>query len=117
MKTNMMIVAWNRPITGREKITHGMFEEFVGYLTELKSKGSITGFEPVMMAAHGGDMNGFFMIRGEGDKLHEIKRSDEWTRWMMRGNLHLDRFGMVDAFNGEAVQGFMRMWGETVAKL
>ena len=41
----------------------------------------------------GGDLNGFFLIRGESAKLDSLLSSPEWETHMMRAALHLQGSG------------------------
>ena len=64
MGSSVIVFGWNRSIPGREKVSAGHFDEFVKYLTELQQKGTIQVFDVIFLDAHGGDLNGFALIRG-----------------------------------------------------
>jgi len=68
MASNVMLFGWNRSIPGREKTSAQHFEEFVKYLGGLQQKGAIQGFDTVFLDTHGGDLNGFFLIKGDSAK-------------------------------------------------
>ena len=65
MNSSVILFGWNRSIPGREKVSAAHFDEFVKYLGGLQQKGAIQTFDIVFLDSHGGDLNGFFMIRGE----------------------------------------------------
>jgi len=72
MGTNVLLFGWNRSIAGREKVSAGHFEEFVKYLSGLQRSGAIQGFDVVFLDPHGGDLNGFFLVKGEPSRLYSL---------------------------------------------
>jgi hypothetical protein len=114
MSTNVVLFAWNRSIPGRERISAEHFQEFVKYVTGLKQSGAIASFETVFLDAHGGDMNGFFLIRAESPKLDALLASPEWVTHMLRATLHLEGVGHVRGVAGDAVMARMDLWTKTI---
>ncbi|HEY3235605.1 MAG TPA: hypothetical protein VGJ84_12885 [Polyangiaceae bacterium] len=110
MSSNAVFFGWNRSTAGREKLSNEHFADFLGFLGKLQSQGTITGFEPVFLAPHGGELNGFFLIRGEPSKLSVLLDSDEWLEHTTRALMHLDNSGYVRAYVGDAVQTVMNKW-------
>jgi hypothetical protein len=110
MTSNAIFFGWDRSIPGREKISGQHFQEFVQYLGGLQESGAIQSFDVVFLNPHGGDMNGFFLIRGEGRKLIELMQSEAWVTHMTRATLHLQGAGAVLAATGDAVTERMRLW-------
>ena len=88
MSSNVIFFGWNRSIPGREQLSAAHFGEFAQYLGGLQQSGTIESFEAVFLNAHGGDMNGFFLIRGENAKLDALVASDAWMEHMTRADLH-----------------------------
>jgi hypothetical protein len=110
MRANAIFFGWNRTIPGREKVSGEHFEEFVGYLTSLQQGGSIGSFDAVFLDPHGGDMNGFFLIRGEPAKLEALMATPEWVTHMTRAALHLQNAGAVRSVTGSAIAERMALW-------
>jgi hypothetical protein len=110
MSSNAIFFAWNRSLPGRERISAEHFNEFVSYVGGLQKAGSIQSFEVVFLNTHGGDMNGFFLIRGDSARLDQVMGSDDWNRHMMRAQLHLDGAGAVRGVTGEPVMKRMDLW-------
>ena len=110
MSTNVVMFAWNRSIPGRERISAEHFGEFMQYLGGLQAKGSIQAFDPVFLDAHGGDMNGFFLIRGDTAKLQEVLASEAWVTHVTRGTLHLESCGVVRGVTGDLLMQRMALW-------
>jgi hypothetical protein len=114
MSTNVVIFAWNRSIPGRERVSAEHFQEFVQYLGGLHENGTIQSFDTVFLDPHGGDMNGFFLIRGETKALDELISSTEWVAHMTRAALHLEGSGVVRGVTGELVMKRMNLWTENI---
>jgi hypothetical protein len=110
MSSNTIFFGWNRSLPGRERLSAEHFQAFVQYLAGLQQGGSIAGFEPVFLEPHGGDLNGFFLIRGEPAKLDALLASDGWVTHMTRATLHLDGSGVVRGLMGDLVQQRMALW-------
>ena len=115
MSSNVIFFGWNRSVPGREQISAQHFQDFLGYLGGLQQSGVIDSFEPVLLGAHGGDMNGFFLIRGENDALDALQASDEWQTHQIRGGYHLEGAGSVRGATGELVMEWMNRWSSIIA--
>jgi hypothetical protein len=114
MGSNLIFFAWNRSIPGRERMSADHFQDFVTYLTGLQKNGTIQSFETVFLDPHGGDMNGFFVLRGEAAKLDALLSSTDWTSHMIRATMHLDGSGAVRGYTGESVMERMKLWTESI---
>lgn len=110
MSPNVIFFGWNHPIPGRERLSAAHFQEFVQYLDGLRQKGTIQSFDVVFLNNHGGDMNGFFLIRGETGKLGDLVASADWITHMTRAALHLEGSGAVLGVTGDTVTERMKLW-------
>ncbi len=110
MASNTLFFAWNRPIPGREPVSAEHFQEFSKYLARLQQKGTIGSFDTVFLDPHGGDLNGFFILRGEASKFDALQGDDEWLAHVTRATLHLQGFGVVRGVTGEEVPKRMELW-------
>jgi hypothetical protein len=75
------------------------------------------GFEPVILEPHGRDLVGFFLIRGDRDKLNRIRTSDEFNRLNLRAALITENLGVVGAQLGERVATQLGVYTEQVEDL
>lgn len=116
MRSNILMFGWNRSTPGREMVSAQHFQEFVEYLGAQKRSGQIDSFDAVMLEAHGGQLNGFFLIRGAPAKLTELTASTEWTRHQTRAILHLDGSSVVRGITGEAIDEQMKEWVSAIPK-
>jgi hypothetical protein len=114
MSSNALFFGWNRSIPGREKMSAEHFGSFVQYLGGLQQRGMIKSFDTVFLNPHGGDLNGFFLIRGESSQLDAVMSSTEWVAHTTRALVHLDRSGAIRGVTGNLVQERMDLWTRTL---
>ena len=114
MSSNVVFFAWNRSVPGREQVSGAHFSEFVQYLAGLQQKGAIKSFDTVFLNPHGGDMNGFFLIRGESAQLDALLSTTEWVTHITQAALHLLGAGVVRGVTGELVNERMEIWRKSI---
>jgi hypothetical protein len=118
MSDDALFIGWDRPARGREAGAIAAFGEGVQYLAELVAKGEIESFEPFFLEPHGGDLNGFFLVRGEHPNLDRLRHEDEGFRaWITRAQLNVDGIGILGAVTGEALGQNMAVFTEAMAGL
>ena len=110
MSSNCLFFGWNRSAPGRERLSAEHFQQFVQYLSNQQQKGAIKSFDTVFLDPHGGELNGFFLLRGDSAKLDALVASDEWVTHQTRALLHLERSGVVRGVTGEMVPQRMDLW-------
>jgi hypothetical protein len=111
---NGILIGWNRVVPGHEGLAAELYQSFVGYLTKQQEMGTIIGFQRSILHAHGGDMNGFFFIQGEPEKLLKLKKDDTFYNLTVEGNTLLLGWGVIDAYVGETCDGVLQHWGEKI---
>jgi len=114
MGSNVLLFGWNRSIAGREKVSAGHFDEFVKYLSGLLRGGAIQGFDIVLLDPHGGDLNGFFLIKAEPSRLDALRSTSEWLTHITRASLHLEGAGVVGGVTGDEVMKRMAVWTSAI---
>lgn len=110
MTSNVILFGWNRPLPGRENLSAAHFGDFVNYLEGLKASGAIESYEVVFLDSHGGDLNGFFLIRAAPAKLDAMMSSTDWLTHMTRAAFHLDGSGAVRGSTGDNTLQRMTLW-------
>lgn len=95
---------------GRERMSAEHFQSFGEYLAVQQRKGAIDSFEPFFLDAHGGELNGFFLIRGDSAKLDALMATDDWVTHQTRAIVHLDKAGAVRGVAGDLVHQRMAGW-------
>jgi hypothetical protein len=117
MADSGLFIGFGFPVRGRERQAVNVFSESVEYYSRLQKEGEIESFEPILLEPHGGELGGFFLLRGDQDKLAHVRVSQEFERLMLRGELIVDNLGVVGAFLGERLMSQMSLFGQQVEDL
>ena len=64
-----LFVGWGQVVRGREQRAVEVFNESVAYWGGLQGDGKIESFEIAFLTPHGGDLNGFVLIRGSDEQM------------------------------------------------
>ena len=112
-----LFIGFGLPVRGREQQAVKVFTEALEYYARLQQQDEIESFETVFLESHGGDLNGFTLLRGDPDKLSRIRTSDEWVRLTTRADLIVDGFGVIGAILGDQVGTLMGVFNEQVEDL
>ena len=113
---NCILFGWDHPIPGREHISAEHFQDFNIYLDALQRSGTITSYDAVFLNNHGGNLNGFFLIKGEPAKLAELRGSEAWEDHMLRASYHLQSPGNVGGYTGELIPPRFAKWQSMMPK-
>ena len=111
-----LALVWTQVKTGREGQALELFGSTMKYYTQLRERGKIQSFEPVLLQAHGGDVNGFVHVRGTEQQIDTLRRSDEFRSLTLQCIYCLEGFGIVDAFTGDELNKMMAEWGQLISK-
>jgi len=117
MADSGIFVGFGVPVRGRERKAIQVFNETFEYYSKLQSDGEIESFEPVLLQPHGGELGGFFLLRGDQDKLARLQASDEFVRRTTRGQLIVENLGIVDAVLGDRLVSQMAQFAEEIEQL
>jgi len=115
MANQALFLGWNRPTVGREQQAMELWGKSLEYYGKLQADGRIESFEPVILGAHGGDLNGFFLIRGDAEKLNEIRGEDAFMDFIVEANYCLDGFGVVTGYIGEGLDDIFNRWAKLIS--
>ena len=110
-----LFIGWGEVVRGRETEATELFNEVLAYYGRLQEESTIESFEPVFLEPHGGDLNGFILIRGDAEKLAALRVSDEFTQLSLRAGLHVENFGVVGADLAERLQRQFEFYTEQIA--
>jgi hypothetical protein len=117
MADSGLFVGFGLPVRGRERQAIKVFGEAFEYYSRLQQDGQIESFEPVLLEPHGGELGGFFLLRGDQDKLARIRASEEFERLTARAQLITENLGVVSTFLGERLMSEMSVFSEQVEEL
>src|ERR1700761_7664200 len=117
MADSGLFIGFGAPIRGRERQAIKVFNETFEYYSRLQQEGAIESFEPVILEPHGGELGGFFLLRGDQDKLARLRGSQEFERRTVRADLIVENLGIVGAALGDRLMSQMAVYGEQVEEL
>jgi hypothetical protein len=112
-----LFIGFGPPVRGREAKSLDVFNEAMQYYAGLEQAGTIENWEVVLLEPHGGDLNGFFLLRGETEKLNELRGDQEFRRLLARGSLIVDDLGAVGAILGDSLPEEIGIFQEAIAEL
>jgi hypothetical protein len=85
-----LLIGWGQVARGRERQATETFNESAQYWARLQQDGRIESFDVVLLVPHGGDLNGFVLLRGSGEQLDAVRREDEFIQFVQRAALVVD---------------------------
>ncbi len=112
-----IFIGWGQVVRGREQRALEVFNSSVEYWGNLQSDGKIEDFEVVLLTPHGGDLDGFALLRGSGEQLDALRRDEEFERRSTEVDQIVDNHGIVNASLGEGLARAMGIYQEEIAKL
>jgi hypothetical protein len=112
-----LFVGWGAPVRGRESKGLEVFNEAIAFHGECQQAGRIESFEVVLLAPHGGDLDGFMLIRGSQDQLDSLMRNEDFMRLNTRASMIVERFGVTQAALGETLGQQISIYQEAIAEI
>jgi|SRR5581483_363476 len=112
-----LFVGFGLPVRGREQKAAQVFNEAVELWSRLQQEGQIEGWEAIFLEPHGGDLGGFFLLRGEQEAIARVRGSDDFVRLSGRAQLIVERYGVVGAEMGARIQVQMENFLEASGEL
>jgi hypothetical protein len=114
MSNHALIIGWNRAVPGKEKQALEGFQRSMAVYLKAQMEKKIDSFEPILLFPHGGDLNGFILVKGDREKLHAWRHSDEFMDLMFEAMQYLDGLGVNDAMCGEKVGHELQRWAKFI---
>lgn len=112
-----LFIGFGTPVRGREAKSLDAFNEATQYYSRLQQEGMIESFEVAILEPHGGDLGGFFLIRGERQKLSQLRVDAEFERLTTRAALLVDALGIIGATLGDGLGQSIGMYQEEIRAL
>ena len=75
MADGALFIRWGATAAGRERNSTQLFMESLRFLSKLVEQGRVASVEPFFLEPHGGDLDGFFLVRGDHEELNKIRGS------------------------------------------
>jgi hypothetical protein len=112
-----LFIGWGAPILGREAKGLEVFNEALAYYARLEQEGVIEGFETVLLEPHGGELQGFILLRGSEEGLARLRVDDEFVRMSTRASLVIDGLGVVGASLDEGLERAITTYQQAIGDL
>jgi|COG998Drversion2_1049125.scaffolds.fasta_scaffold491745_1 hypothetical protein len=117
MAEHGVFVGWSEIVPGRERQSRRVFGEALAFMAEQEQAGNIESHEVTLLGAHGGDLQGFMLMRGDLDKLNGVITSPEWQRLVVRAGYIVQGFGVVRALLDDEAVRWVQAMEEVTADL
>ncbi len=105
-----LLIGWDKVVPGRDEHAVELWAEMLVYLRRLHAEGLIERFEPVLLGAHGGKLNGLVLVRGTQENIDRVRNSEEFLVFNVRANKTLDGFTVVRAHFGDEAAKILRLY-------
>lgn len=102
-----LFIRWGATAGGRERQSVELFSDSLKYLTGLVEQGRVASVEPFFLEPHGGDLEGFFIVRGELEELNRLRIDDSFQRLATKAQVIVRNFGVIGATTGERLNKHM----------
>jgi hypothetical protein len=109
-----LFIGWGQVVRGREGQALDAFNDTVAFYGRLQEEGRIESFEVCLLDPHGGDLDGWMLLRGSAEQMHALEDDDEFQRYLTRANLIVENLGVIHASIGEGIQRTMSIYQEEI---
>ncbi len=113
MADSGLLIGWDRVAPGQDVRAVELWAEMQLYLKRLHAEGTIDHFQPVILGAHGGRLNGFVLVHASQDRLDHLRNSQDFLLLNVRANKALVGFTVVRAHVGEEAAKILRLFATT----
>jgi hypothetical protein len=110
-----LFIGWGEVVRGREDRALEVFNETIEYYGQAQSDGRIESFDVALLEPHGGELQGFVLLRGSEEQIDTIHRDDDFQRLMTKASLIVDDLGLIPAYIGEGLGRAMSIYQEELA--
>jgi hypothetical protein len=117
MAKGMLFIGWGPAVRGRERKALQVFQQALAYNQRLQQSGRIDSFEPFALEPHGGDLAGFVLIKGDADKLAQLRVDQEFVSLNNRAQMVVENFGVVGGVFGTEMQALFADFEKAAGEL
>jgi hypothetical protein len=112
-----LFVRWGQTVGGRERQAVQLFTDSLSYLGKLVADGRVASFEPFFLEPHGGDLEGFIVVRGDIEQLAKVRIDQEFQRLTVRAQVVVRNFGVIGAKTGDHLNKHIEWYIESAREL
>jgi len=106
---------WGQVVRGREDRALDVFNETIELYGQMQSDGRIESFDLALLDPHGGELQGYVLLRGSEDQIDAVRRDEHLERVMIKASLVVDDLGLIRAQVGEGLARSMAIYQEQLA--
>jgi hypothetical protein len=117
MAQEALFIGWGPPVRGREVKGMELYRTALEYFRRLEQDGHIEAMDVVILGPHGGDLYGFWLLRGSYEQFGELRTDMDFIRLVTRMGVTTERVGVVRAWVGDDAEGVLGLYEEAVAEL
>ena len=92
-----------------------LFGRCMQFYSKLQADGRIESFDTVVLDAHGGDLNGFIMLKGSSQQIAAVRQDSAWIELMVEAGYCIEGVGGISGYIGEGtmniMSGYMKLIG------
>lgn len=114
MANSVIFIGWTRASVGREQQAMKLWQDSAEYYEKLKADGKIEDYDLVLLEHHGGDLNGFALLKGDRKKLAEVRREATFMDNAVQAGYCLDGVGIIRGFTGDGLVDVMGRWSKVI---
>ena len=117
MAKGVLFIGWGHAVRGRERKALQVFQEAAQYWQRLQQSGQVDSFEPIALEPHGGELAGFALIKGDADKLAQLRVDQEFVSLNTRAQMVVENFGVVGGVFGAEMQALFADFEKAAGEL
>jgi hypothetical protein len=110
-----LFIGWGDVVRGREDRALDVFNETIEFYGQLQSDGRLEDFEVALLEPHGGELQGYAMLRGSEDQIADLRRDEDFERLMTKASLVVDDLGVIGAAIGASLGRAISIYQEELA--
>jgi hypothetical protein len=112
-----LYIGWGGPTRGREKQALDVFNESMQYYGRVQQEGKIENVEVAILTPTGGDVGGFFLLRGTAQQIDSLRRDEEFQDLLNQVQLIADGLRITDAIVDEGIAQQISRFDKVVGQL
>lgn len=116
MADSGLFIGWGQVVRGREAEAVEAFTATMEYFAGLQADGTIEGTDAVFLEPHGGDLSGYFFVRGDAESLSALRVDPGFDAVIIRAGLVVENIGVVGAATGPRLERQMGAFMEAIAQ-
>jgi hypothetical protein len=108
--SNILFLGWKRANPVHEERVMELFQEMNHYLDTLQRDKTIQSYDVVFLNPNGGNLTGFFLLRGDSAKLDALQASEDWQVNIGRTQLYLEDPTTIRGATGDEIGKRVDLW-------